>query len=208
MLDRKLQMLARYAIFQVNINSVLGSPVRHPDDALTVARRALELGFTSTVGILHDHDGQLQPLGEHQQELFAQIMQMGKRSYARFNQFQKNISQGDRERLAMPRRQPLPLHLRRRPGALLLAAARLSGHSSGEIHARDTLPTSTTPKNPARRIAPFPACSRSVSWTIGAAGKRSSRRPLRPRDRSCNLREPLPGHRNRCRNANNVGLSE
>ncbi len=93
-LDRKLQMLAHYAIFQVNINSVLGSPVRHPDDALTVARRALELGFTSTVGILHDHDGQLQPLGEHQQELFAQIMQMGKRSYARFNQFQKNISQG------------------------------------------------------------------------------------------------------------------
>ncbi len=93
-LDRKLQMLAHYAIFQVNINSVLGSPVRHPDDALTVARRALELGFTSTVGILHDHDGQLQPLGEHQQNLFAQIMQMGKRSYARFNQFQKNISQG------------------------------------------------------------------------------------------------------------------
>ena len=93
-LDRKLQMLARYAIFQVNINSVLGSPVRHPEDALAVARRALELGFTSTVGILHDHDGQLQPLGEHQQELFAQIMQMGKRSYARFNQFQKNISHG------------------------------------------------------------------------------------------------------------------
>jgi hypothetical protein len=93
-LDRKLQMLARYAIFQVNINSVLGSPVRNPDDALTVARRALELGFTSTVGILHDHDGQLQPLSAHQQELFRQIMQMGKRSYARFNQFQKNISKG------------------------------------------------------------------------------------------------------------------
>ena len=93
-LDRKLQMLARYAIFQVNINSVLGSPVRHPDDALTVARRALELGFTSTVGILHDHDGQLQPLGEHQQDLFGQIMEMGKRSYARFNLFQKNISHG------------------------------------------------------------------------------------------------------------------
>ena len=93
-LDRKLRMLAEYAIFQVNINSVLGSPVRHPEDALTVARRALELGFTSTVGILHDHDGQLQPLGEHQRELFAHIMQMGKRSYTRFNLFQKNISQG------------------------------------------------------------------------------------------------------------------
>ena len=62
-LDKKLQMLAEYAEFHVNINSVLGSPVRNPEDALTVARRALELGLTSTVGILHDSTGQLQPLG-------------------------------------------------------------------------------------------------------------------------------------------------
>ncbi len=93
-LDAKLQMLGKYAIFQVNINSVLGSQVKNPDDAIVVARRALELGFTSTVGILHDHDGQLQPLGEHQQNLFTQIMTMGKRSYARFNSYQKNIAQG------------------------------------------------------------------------------------------------------------------
>ena len=93
-LDRKLRLLARYAIFQVNINSVLGTSVCNPDDALEVARRALELGFTSTVGILHDHGGQLRPLSERQQQLFAQIMEMGKRSYARFNQFQKNISRG------------------------------------------------------------------------------------------------------------------
>ncbi len=93
-LDHKLQMLAKYAIFQVNINSVLGSPVRHPEDALTVARRALELGFTSTVGILHDHEGQLKPLEEQQRRLFTLIMSMGKRSYARFNQFQKNIANG------------------------------------------------------------------------------------------------------------------
>ncbi len=93
-LDQKLQMLARYAIFQVNINSVLGSPVRHPEDALAVARRALELGFTSTVGILHDHGGQLKPLEDQQRRLFTLIMSMGKRSYARFNQFQKNIANG------------------------------------------------------------------------------------------------------------------
>jgi MoaA/NifB/PqqE/SkfB family radical SAM enzyme len=93
-LDRKLRLLARYAVFQVNINSVLGTSVRNPDDALEVARRALELGFTSTVGILHGHDGQLRPLDERQQQLFAQIMEMGKRSYSRFNQFQKNISRG------------------------------------------------------------------------------------------------------------------
>jgi MoaA/NifB/PqqE/SkfB family radical SAM enzyme len=93
-LDRKLQMLAQYAIFQVNINSVLGSGVRNPEDALTVAHRAIELGFTSTVGILHDHDGQLQPLNERQQQIFEEIMTLGKRSYARFNQFQHNIAKG------------------------------------------------------------------------------------------------------------------
>jgi hypothetical protein len=46
------------------------------------------------VGILHNHHGQLQPLAASQQELFARIMQMGKRSYSRFNQFQKNLAQG------------------------------------------------------------------------------------------------------------------
>lgn len=93
-LDQKLQLLARHAIFQVNINSVLGSPVHNPEDALAVANRALELGFTSTVGILHDHGGQLEPLSEQQQRIFTQIMAKGKRSYSRFNQFQKNIAGG------------------------------------------------------------------------------------------------------------------
>src|SRR6201997_4960773 len=51
-LDKKLQMLAKYAEFHVNINSVLGSPVRNPEDALAVATRSLSLGLTSTVGIL------------------------------------------------------------------------------------------------------------------------------------------------------------
>jgi MoaA/NifB/PqqE/SkfB family radical SAM enzyme len=93
-LDQKLVLLARYAVFQVNINSVLGSPVRHPEDAMIVARRALELGFTSTVGVLHDYDGQLQPLGPQQQKIFQEIMSWGKRSYSRFNWFQKDIARG------------------------------------------------------------------------------------------------------------------
>src|SRR5712691_4780190 len=61
-LDQKLELLARYAVFQVNINSVLGSGVNNPEDALAVAHRAIALGFTSTVGIIHDHNGQLKPL--------------------------------------------------------------------------------------------------------------------------------------------------
>jgi MoaA/NifB/PqqE/SkfB family radical SAM enzyme len=93
-LDKKLAMLAEFAEFHVNINSVLGSPVRNPEDALAVARRALSLGLTSTVGILHDGSGQLQPLSERQQQIFTAIMKMGKASYARLNQFQKNIARG------------------------------------------------------------------------------------------------------------------
>jgi MoaA/NifB/PqqE/SkfB family radical SAM enzyme len=94
LLDQKLQLLAQHALFHVNINSVLGTPIRQPEDALAVARRALELGLTSTVGILHDGAGQLRPLSPRQQEIFLQIMKMGKASYARLNQFQKNIARG------------------------------------------------------------------------------------------------------------------
>src|SRR5579872_3127905 len=59
-LDKKLQLLAEHADFHVNINSVVGGGIRNPEDALAVGRRAVELGFTSTIGIIHDGDGQLQ----------------------------------------------------------------------------------------------------------------------------------------------------
>ncbi|HVB98501.1 MAG TPA: radical SAM protein [Candidatus Dormibacteraeota bacterium] len=93
-LDQKLQSLAERAEFHVNINSVLGSGVKKPEDALTVARRAVQLGFTSTVGILHDGSGQLKPLGEREREIFVEIMRLGKRSFARINGFQSDIAAG------------------------------------------------------------------------------------------------------------------
>jgi len=93
-LDGRLEMLSEWAVFQVNINSVLGSGVKNSEDALTIAHRALELGFTSTVGIIHDHDGQLKPLIARDQEIFEEIMTLGKRSFSRFNQFQHNVARG------------------------------------------------------------------------------------------------------------------
>ncbi|MFZ3201546.1 MAG: radical SAM protein [Candidatus Acidiferrales bacterium] len=93
-LDKKLELLAEHAEFHVNINSVLGSGFCNPEDALAVAHRALELGFTSTVGILHDGNGQLQPLGAREREVFEEIMSLGKRSFSRVNQFQHNIAAG------------------------------------------------------------------------------------------------------------------
>src|SRR5205085_11652965 len=56
-LDKKLEWLAEHAQFDININSVLGGGMAHPEDALTITRRALELGFETTVGIIHDHTG-------------------------------------------------------------------------------------------------------------------------------------------------------
>ena len=91
-LDGRLVTLSQYAAFQVNINSVLGSGVENPEDALKIAHRAIELGLTSTVGIIHDHNGQLKPLGPREIEIFEEIMTLGKRSFSRFNVFQHNIA--------------------------------------------------------------------------------------------------------------------
>ena len=93
-LDQKLQLLAEHAEFHVNINSVLGSGISKPEDALKVAHRAVELGFTSTVGLIHDGNGQLQALGPREGEIFEEIMALGKRSFSRVNAFQHNIAAG------------------------------------------------------------------------------------------------------------------
>jgi MoaA/NifB/PqqE/SkfB family radical SAM enzyme len=93
-LDKKLQLLAEHAEFQVNINSVVGGGIRHPHDALVVGKRALELGFTSTVGIIHDGDGQLQPLRDEEREVYQAMRAMEKSSYAQINYFQDNIAHG------------------------------------------------------------------------------------------------------------------
>ncbi len=93
-LDKKLQLLAEHAEFHVNINSVVGGGIRNPQDALVVGKRAVELGFTSTVGIIHDGTGQLQPLADEEREVYSAMRAMEKSSYAQFNAFQDNIAHG------------------------------------------------------------------------------------------------------------------
>src|SRR5579872_1767343 len=93
-LDKKLQILAEHAEFHVNINSVVGGGIHNPDDALVVGKRALELGFSSTVGIIHDGDGQLRPMGEREREVYHQMKAMENRHFARLNFFQDAIAQG------------------------------------------------------------------------------------------------------------------
>src|SRR5579871_992427 len=93
-LDKKLQLLAEHADFHVNINSVVGSGIKHPQDALVIGKRAVELGFTSTIGIIHDGGGQLQPLGEEERRIYHEMKSLEKSSFTRINAFQDNIAQG------------------------------------------------------------------------------------------------------------------
>jgi MoaA/NifB/PqqE/SkfB family radical SAM enzyme len=93
-LDKKLQILAEHADFHVNINSVLGGGIRNPDDALVVGKRAVELGFTSTVGIIHDGDGQLRPIGERERSVFLEMKKFEKTNFSQLNYFQDNIANG------------------------------------------------------------------------------------------------------------------
>ncbi len=96
-LDQKLVSLAAHAEFNLTVNSVLGSSIKRPEDALIVTKRALESGFTSTVGVIHDFNGQLQPLSGRQREIYDEILALGKKSFfnfSYFNQFQQNLVRG------------------------------------------------------------------------------------------------------------------
>ncbi|MCI0415814.1 radical SAM protein [bacterium] len=96
-LDKKLQWLSTYAEFHVNINSVVGSSIKNPQDAVKVAHRAVELGLTSTVGIIHDGEGQLKPLQPEHLAAYQEAQSFGKQTFLNFafyNQFQKNLTLG------------------------------------------------------------------------------------------------------------------
>ncbi len=95
-LDRKLRDLARHALFDVNINTVLGGALERPEDALTIARRTRELGLSSTVGIIHDPGGRLKPLEEKQQRIYAELKKLEKPLFraSSHNPFQDNLVRG------------------------------------------------------------------------------------------------------------------
>jgi MoaA/NifB/PqqE/SkfB family radical SAM enzyme len=95
-LDAKLQMLAKRAAFSVNINSVLGGDLSNPDDALTIAKRAIELGLTATVGLIHDGHGRLMPLTPEQRGVHREITALTAPFYTvqKQNDFKRNLAFG------------------------------------------------------------------------------------------------------------------
>jgi MoaA/NifB/PqqE/SkfB family radical SAM enzyme len=96
-LDQKLRWLAEAAVFDVTVNSVVGGGIRNPDDGLVIAERARALGFSSTVGIIHDVSGQLRPLTPRQRTVLDRIVELGASvfDFANYNRFQANLANGE-----------------------------------------------------------------------------------------------------------------
>jgi MoaA/NifB/PqqE/SkfB family radical SAM enzyme len=94
-LDKKLEFLSEHAEFHVNINSVVGGGIKNPQDALVIGKRALELGFTSTIGIIHDGEGQLKALKDEERRVYYEMAGMAKKNYSRFNKFQEAIANAE-----------------------------------------------------------------------------------------------------------------
>lgn len=100
-LDPKLTLLSEHAHFQVNINSVLGGGTRNPEDARTINRRARELGFTTSIGIIHDGLGQLKPLAPLEREIYDDVsrqinglLHVARNIYSGIRDFQLNLVEG------------------------------------------------------------------------------------------------------------------
>jgi MoaA/NifB/PqqE/SkfB family radical SAM enzyme len=96
-LDRKLEWLKEHAEFDVNINSVLGGGISHSEDALTITRRAVALGFGTSIGVIHAPGGQLQPLEPQERAVYDEIVaerKPGLFAFAYDNLFHKNLIVG------------------------------------------------------------------------------------------------------------------
>jgi MoaA/NifB/PqqE/SkfB family radical SAM enzyme len=101
LLDKKLQHLREFATFDVNINSVLGGGIKNPEDARTINNRARELGFSTSIGIIHDGSGRLKPLGPIEREVYDGVSaaisgpwQVFKNLYSGIRSFQDNLADG------------------------------------------------------------------------------------------------------------------
>jgi MoaA/NifB/PqqE/SkfB family radical SAM enzyme len=93
-LDKKLVWLSELAQFRVNINSVIGGGIKTPEDALKIGERAVALGFSSSLGIIHDGLGTLKPLRGLERDVFFKMKSLGKKGHVRVNRFQDNLADG------------------------------------------------------------------------------------------------------------------
>jgi MoaA/NifB/PqqE/SkfB family radical SAM enzyme len=101
LLDKKLQHLKEHATFDVNINSVLGGGIKNPEDARTINTRARALGFSTSIGIIHDGSGRLKPLAPAERKVYDEVSDAISRAgqvlqnlYSGIRSFQDNLADG------------------------------------------------------------------------------------------------------------------
>ena len=101
LLDKKLEALRDYAAFDININSVLGGGIKNPEDARTINNRARQLGFSTSIGIIHDGSGRLKPLAPAERTVYDEVSaaisgpwQVFKNLYSGIRSFQDNLADG------------------------------------------------------------------------------------------------------------------
>jgi MoaA/NifB/PqqE/SkfB family radical SAM enzyme len=101
LLDAKLRWLAEYAHFDVNINSVVGGGIKHPGDARLINQRARDLGFSTSIGIIHDGSGLLKPLAPTERAVYddvagrtSSVAQIAQNLYSGIRGFQDNLADG------------------------------------------------------------------------------------------------------------------
>jgi MoaA/NifB/PqqE/SkfB family radical SAM enzyme len=94
--ERKLGLLAKYARFKVNVNSVLGVSGERTQDVVTVAETAAKYGLQHSVGVLHDHTGMLKPLSPAQLDAYTRVTRISPSVVHTLNYwlFQKNLMHG------------------------------------------------------------------------------------------------------------------
>src|SRR5919109_548235 len=79
----------------------VGGGIKNPEDARTINQRAAELGFSTSIGIIHDGSGLLKPLGAAERAVFDDVMrridgrrQILKNLYSGIRRFQMNLADG------------------------------------------------------------------------------------------------------------------
>ena len=73
---------------------MLGSGCDRPQDAQTISQFARDLGFSTSVGIIHEGDGRLRPLNEEEMRVYDETTRTGLGLYTRIRGFQRNLVEG------------------------------------------------------------------------------------------------------------------
>ncbi len=101
LLQRQLEVLALFADFDVNVNSVLGGGTGREQDVRAIGARARQLGFSMSVGVIHDERGRLEPLSEAERAVWDEFngrrggrLQVLRNFYSALNGFQQNLIDG------------------------------------------------------------------------------------------------------------------